>query len=187
MFKLASLISMILSTLCLAEGLPVDQEIQELRAKAAHLETLKELFQAARCKAVIGQNEVALSAGALRGNGLIMGVTDSMPGQYVGAFHSAPKPEHLKNVLISIALKPMNRVFIVSSSLESANGTEFTHLAVKLAEPVLSKDILDPQTHKPTYVYQTTYLSLSLDTVKKGGATKVASLAKGGSFQVVCQ
>ncbi len=187
MLKFVAVLSLLASTVSMADRLAVDDAIEELRAKANHLEQLKTLFSTAKCAVEIGTNRIALTPNTLMDNGAILGVTDTIPGTYL-SFSQAPKPHHLKNVIQHAHLRAVNRVYIISSSLAAEPGaTEYTHLRVKVAEPELQKDVLDPVTMKPSLIYGQYPMAIALDKVRGGHTTKEITFKGGGSFRVVCQ
>lgn len=187
MLKLIAILSVLVSTMSMAETLPVDEAIAGLRAKADHLEMLKTLLQNSKCSVSAGGASIALDAGALRDNGIVIAITDTLPGNYL-AFSQAPKPHMLKNVVAYTFKRPVNRVMIVSASLVAKPGaTEFTHLKVKVAEPEMQKDVLDPETLKPTLGYAQYPLAIPLTGVKGGHTSQALKLKNGGTFQVVCK
>ena len=161
-----------------AERLPVDDAIDGLRAKAVHLEKMKTLLQKNNCVANFGPHKYPLTAGAMRDNGIIMAISDSLPGQYLG-FSKAPKPEMLKQIVGMTHRKNVNRVFILSSSLRAAPDAEdYTHLYVALAQPINEKGF-GP-------MYDKSEFTIPLDVIEKGVQTKERAVRDGGSFSVTC-
>lgn len=115
---------------------PVDEEIAALKAKAEYLEALKGIFAENRCVVSFDGNEVALSAGALRSEGLVMAIGRNFPGQYL-AYHRAPKPEMLARVVSHTLLRGEagEGAVIVGSRLTEVPGRGDRILGLFVAEP----------------------------------------------------
>lgn len=173
------LTGLVMSMASYAERLPVDDAIDGLRAEATHLEIMKDLLTKNRCTVHLGPHQFVLTAGAMRGSGIVMGVADSIPGQYL-AFHQAPKAQLLHQVISVTHQRAINRAFIISSSLKAKPGAEtYTHLYVVLAQPLYNK-------HLDGTDYVKVAIHIPLDAIEKGVESKELTVQNGGSFKVAC-
>ena len=155
----------------MAATYPVDEEIAELRSKADYLETLKNTLESNHCTIQLDSNVVALVPGALRSEGLVMAVSPGMAGNYL-AYHQAPKPEHLKNIIEYTLLKEGagDRASIVTAHLGLKSDGTFGGLVVVVNEPV------NVQEGEEFWMYKKTPLKLPFNTEGKlagqsGGTT----------------
>lgn len=170
---------LVMSMASYAGRLPVDDAIDGLRAKAEHLEIMKTMLTKNHCVAHYGTHQYPLAAASMRGNGLIVAISDSVPGQYL-AFGEAPKAQLLKQIVTFTHRKNVNRVFILSSSLKAKPGAEtYTHLNVALAEPVYNKDMDGTD-------YVKVAVNVPLAGLEKGYESKELGFANGGGLRVTC-
>ncbi len=184
MIKLSSLAAVFLCVGAMAEAprLPVDEVIEGHLAKARHLTLLKELFTKTNCEVHVSNNHVGIAAGALRSEGIVMAITETSPGNYF-AFHQAPKPQFLKNVVESVVHKPVKNPQIVSSSLVASQGaSDYTHLKVTVAEPVEVKGA------ENLYMYESVTVGMSLSAMAKGEVqSKEVKTKSGAIVSAICK
>jgi hypothetical protein len=136
------LIGLMLSLGAVADSYPVDLEIGKLRAKADYLETLKAFLLSNQSQVQYGSNQVALTAGALRSETLVMAIGPKFPGQYAG-FHQAPKPQMLEQVVAASRGRGDlgQGAVVVTAGLDVSPGsTKLDTFVVKIAEPAEVKD-----------------------------------------------
>lgn len=129
---------------------PVDDEIDAHIAKAQYLKDFKQLLLDQECSVTVGKNKVTLVAGALRSEGLVIGIAEGNPGNY-WAYHQAPKPQFLDRVT------GYKNSLIVSGRLayDSVDTSKVSDLGVYIAKPKLIKDadglyLYDKSFHKLT-------------------------------------
>ncbi|MCB0406254.1 MAG: hypothetical protein KDD51_15850 [Bdellovibrionales bacterium] len=156
-----------------ADHLPVDDEIQALRNKADYLEQLKNTLLENRCSVTVDGNTVGLSAGAIRSQALVMGITKTNPGNYY-AYHMAPKPQFLKNAVGAADAK-----IVVATLLYREGESTPSALQVKVAEPY------EVPGAENLWIYNQTYLNLPVPKSTETGAAE-ATTESGISVKAVC-
>ncbi|MCB9253755.1 MAG: hypothetical protein H6617_03655 [Bdellovibrionaceae bacterium] len=156
-----------------AGQLPVDDEILALRNKADYLEELKNTLLENRCAITVDGNTVGLVAGAIRSQALIMGITRTNPGNYY-AYHMAPKPQFLQNVVGAADAKIVVATFLYREGENKPAGFQ-----VKVAEPfkVTGAENL--------WLYNQTYLNLAVPKAQETLSGE-ATTQSGASVKVVC-
>jgi len=154
----------LLSLSAVAANLPVDDEIAILRNKADYLEKMKTLLEKNDCRITIGTNTVALVAGALRSEGMVIAVGPGFPNNYL-AFHKAPKPEFMKGVIENALLKggAGKNANILSGQLYSKDDTDYTHFVVYVNEPMFVKGT------DSLWMYNKTNVALKLNGLELNG------------------
>lgn len=176
-------LGLLLSLVCVAgfaAQYPVDDDIADLRAKADSLEANKQMLLANDCSVTVNSNTVKLDAGALRSNALIIAIGPGFPGNYL-AFHQAPKPEFLENVVLSTVMKAGagKGALIVTARIEEIPG-KGPALVATSAEPKSIKEM------EGGYMYQKSAVGLKLVDGKVIG-TISAKTALGLPFNLTCK
>ncbi len=179
--KLGMLGLVLVSSFAFGNGLPVDDEIAALRAKATYLETLKTLLEKNTCAIAVETNTVPLVAGALRSQGLVVAVGEKFPGDYL-AYDKAPKPEQLERVVGFTFLKAVagKNAKIISGQIHSQNGTDYSHFVVYVAEPSEVKGA------ENLWMYHKTNLALKLSGLELSG-TAAGKSASGVAIGLECK
>lgn len=124
---------LVLAASSFAANYPVDEAIGELRAKADYLELMKKTLETEKCSVQVGTNRVALTAGALRSQGLVMAIAKTNPGNYY-AFDQAPKPQLLEQV-IAMTFRQRGALIISARLLAKPGDATYTGLGVVVNKP----------------------------------------------------
>jgi len=173
----------VLSLSAFAAQYPVDQDIADLRAKADYLEALKNTVEKNRCTVQVGTNRVALSAGALRSNGLVMAIADGMPGNYL-AYHQAPKPEFLSNVInftVGHAGASKGAAIVTAQLGYAAGGGAAKGVLVTINEPE------EVQGADGLFIYQKAFLKLAFNDQGKLGGKITGKAVHGRDLVLDCE
>lgn len=158
---------------------PVNDDINELKWKVSYLETLRDTFEAQKCVIELDGNSVRLVPGALRSEGLVMAIGKNFPGNYL-AYHKAPKPQFLHNVVaFTLGAPAADGAVIIGSRIgyDAANTPQ--ELIIFVAKPfkVQGADNL--------WLYNKTYLKVPFP--QKGVASESkATLADGRAARLTC-
>lgn len=176
-------LGLLLSMVCVASfaaKYPVDDDIAELRGKADYLEANKQLLLANDCSVTVNSNTVKLDVGALRSNALIIAIGPGFPGNYL-AFHQAPKPEFLENVVLMTVKKAGagKGALIVTARIDEIPN-KGPALVVTSAEPLSIKEM------EGAYMYQKRAVGLKLVDGKVSG-TISAKTALGLPLNLTCK
>lgn len=180
--------------LALAAGgapLPVDQDIEDLRHSVEELIFFKRFLSTHRCEVNYSKTTVPWLPGALRSEGLRLGIGDNFPGDYV-ALHQEVPPASLQDTVAQVLrdwTKAQGAVLFSATVTWLPEEPAPSAIRVELREPVWSQFQRDDDPTKGfqkelRYSQVTNFISLPLP---REGAVVDMALKSGKRFRVSCR